>query len=813
MGLVVFLVIGIALFFFLSDQLRHSQEIATQQQAEFVTDAILRYELTPADLQAPITGARAVQLQSFMRARILRYPTVRVKIWRPDGTIIFSDNERLVGQQFDNDEVQTAARGTPNSEIEDLSAPENVYERNLASKLFSSYVPLQLGATPTEPQANAVVEIYQDYASIQSAIDQVSHTLLWTLLLGLSTLYVLMLPLAHRAARKLAVQNQQLRLREARFRSLVQNSAEVITVVDSEGVVRYQSPSVQAIFGYEPSSALGEPLLGLIHADDLKHVQSLLATGQADPGHTVDFECRWRHRDGSWRHGESSITNLVHDPAVGGLVINTRDVTQRKAMEAELVRQAFHDSLTDLANRALLTDRAEHALARAARNHSGVSIIFLDLDDFKLVNDSLGHARGDELLQSVGKRLRKLLRPTDTIARMGGDEFAMLLEDSSLEDAIHVAERVISSLDTPFMLAGREVFAHASLGLCVADSATETAETLLRNADAAMYSAKTSPARGYAVFQPEMHSAMMQRLELRAWLEHAIERDELVVHYQPVVAVDSGRWVGVEALLRWAHPSKGLVPPTDFIPLAEETGLIVPIGRWILERACRDARSWQQCYGMHSGFTVSVNVSLRQLQEQTFVNDVARVLQATGLDPGSLVLEITESQMMQDAEAVAAQLTKLKRLGVDLALDDFGTGYSSLSYLGSLPLDIIKIDRSFIASMTVDAERSPLVEAIIGVGASLGLKTTAEGVETAAQQAQLRKLGCATAQGFYFARPMNAVDLERRLAERKPAQRRGGERRAKEGRSRRAPRSLATSTMPPIELREVLEIPARREAP
>jgi diguanylate cyclase (GGDEF)-like protein len=431
------------------------------------------------------------------------------------------------------------------------------------------------------------------------------------------------------------------------------------------------------------------------------------------------------------------------------------EIAERRQAQEQLAHQAFHDSLTGLPNRALFLDRLQRALAQARRAKDPVAVLFLDLDNFKVINDSLGHETGDGMLIAIAQRLRACVRPGDTVARLGGDEFTILLED--VDDACRVArvaERVAAALRAPLVIGGREVFTTASIGIAISTGGDEMPGDLLRDADTAMYQAKTGGKAGYAVFDRSMNTRALERLEIESDLRQALEQGELRLHFQPIVQLESGQLTEVEALVRWEHPKLGLVPPGRFIPVAEETGLIVPLGAWVLQEACRQGQAWQGQRPGDPPLVVSVNLSARQLQQADLVDMTARILEETGFDPARLKLEITESVMMLDAESTIGKLHQLKALGVHLAVDDFGTGYSSMAYLSSLPIDTLKIDRSFVSRLGQQTEAEAIVRAIISLAKTLNLQVTSEGIETPEQLAHLQALGCERGQGYYFARPL-----------------------------------------------------------
>jgi len=550
---------------------------------------------------------------------------------------------------------------------------------------------------------------------------------------------------------------------EARFRSLVAHSSDLITVLDAEGVVTYQSPSVERVLGYSVEEIEGTRFDRLLSEADRPRLQRLIAGDGAGSGEAHTLECSLTRQDGATLLFEVQHTDLLGDEHVQGIVLNSRDVSERKEFEEQLAHQAFHDPVTNLANRALFSDRVEHALMRSQRGFPDIAVVFIDLDDFKTVNDSLGHAAGDQVLQEVARRLRIAVRPTDTVARFGGDEFAVLLEtvtDSS--EAADAAARILHALEIPYEIDGKQVFPRASLGICLVNREEEAPEAaeLLRNADVAMYMAKRDSKGSYRVFEPAMHERVVERLELRAELQQAIDAAQLELHYQPVVRLGGHEILGVEALLRWNHPTRGVIAPNQFIPLAEETGLIISMGRWVLNEACREGFELQKRFDRKEPLGISVNLSVRQLQSDSIISDVRDALKTSGLPPASLVLEITESVMLADTDFAVERLRELKALGVRLAMDDFGTGYSSLSYLSRFPVDILKMDRSFVGS----GENVALQSAIIALGASLDLDVVAEGIELPEQERSLHDLGCEIGQGFLFARPMPSSDLAAYLA-------------------------------------------------
>jgi diguanylate cyclase (GGDEF)-like protein/PAS domain S-box-containing protein len=555
---------------------------------------------------------------------------------------------------------------------------------------------------------------------------------------------------------------------EKRAHALVNHASDGVLVVGAGGRIRYQSPSVRRLFGYLPGQLEGTLSAEIVHPDDLLHTREWFAHLARSAGGTVArLDARLRRADGAWRHVEVVGANLLHDPDLRGLVLNAHDVTDRKVLQDQLSHQAFHDPLTGLANRALFRDRVDHAIARGQRNGRAIALFLVDLDNFKLVNDGLGHRSGDELLVTLAGRLRDELRPSDTVARLGGDEFVVLVEDDVTEiTAAGVAERIIEAIRREVRVGDEDLVVSASVGVAILkiqgpgrDDRSD-AEELLRDADLAMYAAKGAGRNRYAIFDPAMHAELMDEVRQRAELERALVDGQFVVHYQPIVELAGGRLVGVEALVRWDHPDRGLIGPGGFIPLAESTGLIVALGRWVLREACSQLARWRAAYPQAADVYMSVNLSARQFQAAGLVEDVAAAIADARVPAGNVTLELTESLLMRDTAATAEALGALKALGVRLAVDDFGTGYSALGYLKRFPVDILKIDKSFVDGVATNPEDAALAQTIVQLGHTLNLQTLAEGIESADQSSQLEALGCRYGQGYLFARPTAPDEVE-----------------------------------------------------
>jgi diguanylate cyclase (GGDEF)-like protein/PAS domain S-box-containing protein len=674
------------------------------------------------------------------------------------------------------------------------------------------------------------------------------------------------------------------------FRALIQNSSDIITVVDAEGTILYQSPAIKKTLGYEPEERIGKNALeaaDLLHPEDVPAKNEAFVKALRNPNSPVSVEVRLRHRDGSWRYFDETITSLLADPSVNGVVLNARyvtqrknaeqelqeseerfrsvverttdgvfmadfetdtvlesnaalqsmlgytseelsgmklydfiaedresidqntqrlkeekslfigeqryrhkdnslldvevsasvvpfkggealtciirDVTERKAFEAQLRYQAFHDSLTDLPNRALFLNRLGHALTETSREGEVVAVLLLDLNHFKMVNDSLGHDAGNVVLVEVGERLRASVRPEDTVGRIFGDEFAVLLEaPSGMDKARGVAERVQERLRDPIEVEGQEVLVSPSIGITLGYSAQDSPEEVLRRADMAMYTAKKRGEAEYEEYSPAMEAKIAERADLEQDLRRAVEREEFEAHYQPIVDLHTGEVFGVEALARWRHPERGLIEATEFIEVAEETGLIRAIGQQVVEEACRQVKEWRQRYPQNAP-KLSVNLSANQFVQRPTL--IPKVLDETGLDPSALLVEITERVVMDDAEFALAELQELKDLRVSLAIDDFGMGYSCLYHLKHMPIAFLKIDRAFIIGLKDDQGDEAIVAGTVNLAHALGVIAVAEGVENADQQEILRELGCDLVQGYYLTKPLSREAMEKLLAD------------------------------------------------
>jgi diguanylate cyclase (GGDEF)-like protein/PAS domain S-box-containing protein len=567
-----------------------------------------------------------------------------------------------------------------------------------------------------------------------------------------------------RRTSELRVAEERLR-KEALFRSLVQNSSDVIAVLDASAAIRYLSPAVGRVLGYVPERHLAQDCFRCVHPEDLEKARLTFSRALDCLEDVVVEQLRVRHTDGTWRWIELCAANLLADSNIGGIVLNFRDISDRRTLEEQLRHQALTDPLTQLANRALFQNLLEHALAAAKRRETPVAVFFLDLDDFKQINDGLGHDAGDQLLRGIAGRLRATLRAEDTPARLGGDEFAVLLEGLGRDALTDVAERILAAMREPFRLGDQDVMVSMSLGIALTGAREYTSGELLRDADVALYAAKGAGKGRFEVFEDGMYRRVRHNLELEMDLRRALERGEFELHYQPIVALADDRVTGVEALVRWRDPAqRRLVMPGEFLPLAERTGLILPLGRWILEEACGQVREWQLHFPDLDPVTLSVNLSARQFRNSALVQEVAHALEQSGLPSNQLVLEVPESVLLQDPTVTEARLEGLRKLGVRVAIDNFGGGYFALSYLNRFAIDIVKIHNCFVESVTVGPSDSEITRSLIELARRLKLQTLAEGIEAPGQARALDDMGCELGQGYVLSRPLGAAVFAELLA-------------------------------------------------
>ncbi|MDF9409476.1 MAG: Cyclic di-GMP phosphodiesterase Gmr [Pelotomaculum sp. PtaB.Bin013] len=551
---------------------------------------------------------------------------------------------------------------------------------------------------------------------------------------------------------------EALRESEERHRTLTENTYDLISEIDSNERYLYLSPNYRDVLGYEPGELIGRKVVDLIYPEDCPAVKaSFRRVFEHKAIEQVIY--RFIHKSGELRWFESTGKTYQTVTGESRVVFVSRDITERQRYEETIRHQAFHDALTGLPNRMLFKDRLTLEIAHAKRNKQMLAVLFLDLDRFKLVNDTLGHGLGDQLLKIIARRLVGYVREDDTVARLGGDEFTVLLpEILQVENAAKVARKILRAVREPVRIDVHELYISTSIGIALYPSDGEDAESLLKNADTAMYRAKENGKNNYQLYTPAMNAKAFERLAIENGLRRALDRNEFVVYYQPKVNINTGKIIGMEALVRWEVPERGLIPPGDFIPLAEDTGLIVPIGEWVLRTACAQNKAWQDAG--YPPLRVAVNLSARQFQLQNLVEVVSRVLEETGLEPCWLELEITESVAMQNAEYTVKMLYELKDMGIQLAIDDFGTGYSSLNYLKRFPISKLKIDKSFVREIGTDQDNEAIASTVIVLGQSLKLGVVAEGVETEEQYDFLKQHQCDEMQGYLFGKPVPPEKFE-----------------------------------------------------
>lgn len=557
------------------------------------------------------------------------------------------------------------------------------------------------------------------------------------------------------------VRDDDVQEREDRFRALVQNSFDIITIHDMSGITLYESPAAARVLGYPAGSLIGKTPFDTIHPKDATPARDAFAT-LISGGNPLPIEVRYRHADGSWIWLEVLGNNLIEHPGVGGIVLTSRDVTERKHAEERARYLANYDVLTGLPNRTLMYDRVVQAVARAKSMREQLALIHVDVDRFKMINESLGHDVGDVIIRAAAERIKRCRAgESDTVARVGGDEFTLLVRDAGrLGVVTRCASAILSEMSQPFPGKSQDVFVSASIGVSLYPDDAKSADELIKHADAAMHGAKARGRNSYLFFNRALNAEVRERMLIETGLRQAISRGELWLAFQPKIDLATRQVVGAEALLRWRHPELGDVSPGRFIPVAEESGMMGEIGEWVLRTACRQIGHWK-----NMGLTpqIAVNVSVRQFQQYDMAKLVDEVLQEARVPAELLEIELTESAVMHNAEASTVMIEKLKKLGLSIAIDDFGTGYSSLSYLKRLPLDLLKIDQSFVRDISSDPNDAAIVRAIITLARNLGMKVTAEGVESEAQLAFLNAYGCDYAQGYLFGRPMSADDLTWRL--------------------------------------------------
>ncbi|NER03166.1 MAG: EAL domain-containing protein [Okeania sp. SIO3C4] len=565
---------------------------------------------------------------------------------------------------------------------------------------------------------------------------------------------------------------KQLYENEQRFRALIENSTDIIQILDKNSIYQYLSPSQERILGYTPQELIGKSAFELIHPNDRWWMKQVIEGVKQNPKTRRGLdEYRVRHKNGSWCVFDAVVMNLLDDQSVRGIVINCHDVTERKSAEEKLLHQSLYDSLTDLPNRALLMDRLQQALARTHRNPNYLfAVLTINLDRFKIINESHGHSMGDQILVEIAKRIQTCLRLIDTVARIGSDEFVILLETvHDRGDAVGLATLIQTAIAQPIELDAQRLFITASIGIVISSDDYQWAGDLLRDANIAMARAKAQNQGGYLLFTSSMHNNVTEKMQLEHDLHHAVEMLEdldspvansFLLKYQPIISLCTGKLLGFEALVRWQHPERGIVSPAKFIPLAEETGLIIPFGKWVLWEACRQLQQWQKNYSQ-TDLTVAVNISGKQFAQPNLILHIQRILQKTGINPQRLKIEMTESVVMDNAESAITVLYQLQELGIQLSVDDFGTGYSSLSYLHRFPINTLKVDKSFVTNMGVNGENCEIVRAVVTLAHSLGLDVVAEGIETEQQLTQLKNLGCEYGQGYLFSKP---VDMARATA-------------------------------------------------
>lgn len=757
---------------FVVDDAGEKQSVANRRLVEGIAPTFA-YELQKmGHQQIRIATPQGDEMYTNMLMTVSKWLSINPEIERiytlrklPDGTNVYviapettagstsyrrQQKPRLpIGQPYDrmSDELESAFIGQKTFRFETPGSNENT---------ISAYVPIYDKNGLTE----AVLGIDYDAATwnqkISSARRGVMAFLIVLLIPVHTTYWVVFTTRVERFRMK--HHSRELAESEDRFRKLSNATFEGIVIADN-GRILEVNQTFATMFGYKQAEMLGMPLLGLVAPQSRHQIEENMLGEDV-----AAFEGFGLRADGTHLAVELVITACFYQGRIAR-VLAVRDITERKQAQEIINHMAYHDTLTNLPNRVLFNDRLVQALDLSARQEHMLGVMFLDLDRFKLVNDTLGHTMGDKLLKGVAARISNCVREGDVVARMGGDEFTILLPNIKEEaEVVSLAQKVIQALAQPFLIDDYELHTTTSIGISIYPQDGTDAQVLMKNADTAMYRAKDQGRNNYSFYAPTMNMRGIERLELENGLRYALERNELVVHYQPRVNIVTGQIMGMEALVRWQHPQLGLVSPGQFIPLAEETGLIVPIGDWVLETACRQNKAWQEAG--YPSMHVAVNLSARQFQRQGLVERVGQVLKETGLEAQYLELEITESITMQDVDFTIATLRELSAMGILISIDDFGTGYSSLNYLKYFPINTLKIDQSFVREITIDPYNAAIVTTVIYLAQNLKLKVIAEGVETEEQLSYLRDHQCDEMQGYLFSRPIPADDFEKLLAAR-----------------------------------------------
>jgi len=731
-------------------------------------------QLSPDEINAHPETQR---LRTAVMDQMQGLSVLKVKIYNLDALTVFSTDSSQIGENKSSNAGYLAARaGEVVSELthrDSFSAFEEVIEDK---DVFSSYLPIK---SKTDGSVEAVFELYTDVTPLLDRIQQTRRNIVFGVTAILLTLYLLLYFIVKRADLILKKQHNEtqvskeaLRQSEERYMLAAKGANDGLWDWGVEADTIYVSARWQAMLGHEEKECIFEPNVWFnqVHPEDIMGVKEAIDKHLMSEASKFEFSYRMQHKDGSYRWMHSRGYSVRDDKGqVYRMAGSQTDITDRKQAEDQLQHDALHDSLTKLPNRTLLNSRLQQAFKYAARNNNySFALMFLDLDRFKFINDSLGHETGDQLLIAVAERLRVCIRDSDTlsrnnaehvVSRLGGDEFTIVLDDiETANTAKLVAERILASLTKPFFLNEHKLCISASIGIALYEPDFKTPEAMLRAADNAMYRAKALGKARYALFDADLSSQLSKKLEIESDLRKALTNNELELHYQPIVCLESGQIVSFESLIRWQHPVRGFIPPLDFIPLAEESGLISSLGLWVLKEACQQLSRWQRSFS--ADFCISVNVSSIQLSDTSFIRELEAILTEIQVNAKHLKLELTETVLMDRDETAIATIHALKALGVSLEIDDFGTGFSSLSYLHSFPIDALKIDRSFIFALDTMPESQEIVKTVINLGHNLGLKVIAEGIETPEQKSILRQLGCEIGQGYLFSKPLPPVAAE-----------------------------------------------------